>query len=69
MNDHICTFHSAESLEEDWEKDFDIEVTEEDIRLAQAAASRISTSDTGNEVSASSRQGVTMATNEDVIFY
>lgn len=30
--------HNKESLDEDWEKDFDIEVTEDDIRQAQDAA-------------------------------
>ncbi|ELT88023.1 hypothetical protein CAPTEDRAFT_225535 [Capitella teleta] len=49
VSDHsgngIATTVKDESLEEDWEKDFDIEVTEEDIRLAQEAASKVAAED------------------------
>ena len=35
-NFYICS--ESSSLDDDWEKEFDLEVTEEDLRLAQEAA-------------------------------
>ena len=46
----LYVFSESSSLDEDWEKDFDIEVTEEDLRLAQEAAKKIGTTGGKDEV-------------------
>ena len=38
--------HYTESSSEDWEQDFDIELTEEDIKAAEAVARKLNVSST-----------------------
>ena len=42
----ICKFLFTESSSEDWEQDFDIELTEEDIKAAEEVARKLNVSAT-----------------------
>ena len=41
-----CKVHLTESLDDDWERDFDVELTEEDMKAADEIAKKLNLSAT-----------------------